>query len=181
MELKRDELVRIWSVDLNEMKKIGNILVKIYNKSKRCTITSELETNFIFARAPDADGTIFFNGGSTIVGKILNPIRCTIKKGMIREITGGLQADGIYQHFKSFQDSNSLIAPCHISIGLNPKGRLLDSIDSKTSGVVTIGVGVNTHLPQGTIEAKMHSDLTIIKATVKFDDKTIVEEGNLLI
>ena len=52
--------------------------------------------------------------------------------------------------------------------------------DEKTSGIITIGFGVNIYLPGGEINAKQHGDLTITKATLEIDGTIVVKDGKLM-
>jgi leucyl aminopeptidase (aminopeptidase T) len=69
------------------------------------------------------------------------------------------------------------------AIGTNPNARITGNLleDEKVLGTCHIAFGDNTSYPGGTNESVLHIDTIVISPTIILDDKTIMENGRLLI
>jgi len=130
-----------------------------------------------------AEGTLVVDGSNQILGLVKEPIELTIEKGRITDIQGGREAEDLAAFIKSFDDPNSYHCPAHVCVGLNPNFKMSGNLmeDENARGVVCIGVGVNKYLPGGEVDAKMHTDVTLRKATLTVDGIKVLEGGELVI
>jgi len=131
-----------------------------------------------------AEGTVVVDGSNQITGPVEEPINMIIEKGRITEILGGKQAKRLAAHIKSYDDPNAYLCPAHVCVGLNPKlrgrtGNLME--DEHARGVIVLGVGVNKYIPGGDVDARMHTDVSMLTATLTVDGREIVKDGDIVI
>ena len=115
------------------------------------------------------------------LGLLKEPIKLTIKKGVVTEIQGGSQADQLKAYLKEHGDENAYTCPGEIAVGLNHKVTQsnltgLVRTDKKLYGSVHIAMGKN----DGILDSKLHIDGIIGKPTVKVDGVTIVDKGKII-
>ncbi len=114
-------------------------------------------------------------------GLVKEPIRCTIKDGMVTDIEGGEEARRLKAALDDFGDPRAYNV-AEIALGLNPKvvpvGRQI--VDMGAWGSVHIGMGRNTALG-GKVEVPLHFDMIMRDATVELDGKVIMENRELKI
>jgi len=67
-----------------------------------------------------------------------------------------------------------------IQIGLSPNARTESLHNNIVSGVVTVGIGGN-RWPKGNNESGMSCAAASVLATVKFDNKVVVDKGKLVL
>lgn len=122
------------------------------------------------------DGSIPYYG----VGVIDQPVYFEIEKGFVTSIKGGEQAKFLDELLKKQNDPN-VYAIAQFAIGLNPDckdftGEMLN--DEGVFGTIHIGIGTSSNLG-GDIRAKTHFDAIIRKPSVWFDDRQIIDEGEI--
>lgn len=129
------------------------------------------------------NGTIVFDG--TIwppdeIGLLHEPVRLTVKEGIIRKIEGGRQARLMEGYLRSLNDPN-MFCLSHFSLGMNPgvrrlTGRILE--DERLFGCVTIGIGSQgpNHGGKG-IKAVGHEDGIVTQPTFILNGQTIEQDG----
>ncbi len=114
-------------------------------------------------------------------GLVKNPVRITIKDGIIQRIEGGEDADNLRELLKK-QNTPSVYQVAELGIGLNPNAQLRGAIieDEGMLGTVHIAVGDNT-LMYGNNKAPIHIDMVMKNPTVEFDGKVVlkVEDKNI--
>lgn len=126
-----------------------------------------------------AEGVFVANGSCNYFGILQEPIKLTVKRGLVTDIRGGAQADRYRKLLEELKDPNSFNIG-EIGIGLNQNAKLTGVTveDERIIAGVTLGVGQNI-LHGGRTDAKVHVDLTSLNATVQFDQRTIAENGKL--
>jgi leucyl aminopeptidase (aminopeptidase T) len=111
------------------------------------------------------------------IGLLREPVNILVKKGYIKEIWGGYQADILKKNLEEKEDPN-VYNIAEVGIGLNPKsemtGVMLD--DEGVLGSAHIGIGTNITLG-GTIKAAIHYDLVLWRPTIRLEDETVIENG----
>jgi aminopeptidase len=129
-----------------------------------------------------AEGTAIIDK-AFIRGVCIENFRLTFSAGRIREVSAP-HVEGI----KIWQDvmdvatgDKDVIA--ELGVGANPgitqpTGNI--SLDEKISGSIHIAVGINNRFG-GKNSSNLHQDLVILKPTVWFDEKVILENGEFKI
>jgi len=130
------------------------------------------------------NGTIIVNGSIyPPLGKLDKPVELRLEKGRIVEIKGGTQAEEWKGWLKSLNDPNMYYV-AHFSVGLNPNARLNGYIieDERIRGCVVFGFGSQLADFKGKIgKAKTHTDTVTLYNSVFLDDKTVVDNGNVVV
>lgn len=114
------------------------------------------------------------------VGLLKTPIKLVIKDGYVVEISGGPEAEALSKLLQDKGKEAKNIA--ELGIGTNekatPSGNPLE--DEKVMGTVHIGLGNNVAFG-GEVDAPVHLDGIMKSPTLIIDDKTVIEDGKLLI
>jgi 2,5-dihydroxypyridine 5,6-dioxygenase len=128
------------------------------------------------------DGTVVFDLTAHSVGRLQEPIRLTIGKGMVTKIEGGAQADRWREILEKDGDANSYNCPAEIAIGLNPNVTPTGIMrtDKKLYGASHIGVG-DTITLGGTCHAKLRLEGVIREPIVTVDGRVVAQGGRILV
>lgn len=128
------------------------------------------------------EGTIVFDLTAHSVGALKEPLRLTVKKGMVVKIEGGPQAAKWREILDKYGDANSYNCPAEIAIGLNPNVSPTGSMrtDKKLYGSSHIGVG-DTIVLGGTCEAKLRLEGVIKEPLITIDDRIVTKGGRILV
>lgn len=128
-----------------------------------------------------ADGVVVIDASLPDVNPLDAPIRCTIEKGKIVEITGGKKAEVFAKHLSSFNDPN-IYTVAELGIGMNPCARVTQkSYQEDESSLGTCHTGFGTNLSQGGhTKAAGHVDGMMFSPTILVDGEVIMSEGKLL-
>lgn len=109
-----------------------------------------------------------------------DPIKLTLKDGVVTEIEGGRDAQRLKEWMASFNDPASYRL-AHYSLGFNPgvttpTGRIVE--DERVFGGIEFGIGSQGAAIMGEKwDAPSHTDGTILKPTLIFDGKVFEENG----
>jgi leucyl aminopeptidase (aminopeptidase T) len=127
-----------------------------------------------------SNGVVVADGSFAGIGKLSEPIRIEVKDGFATAISGGAQA-------RELEKMLSVNAPlsynvAEFGIGTNERAIVSGAIleDEKILGTIHIAFGDNVSMG-GTVNVRSHLDAIILKPTVKFDDRVIMQDGILLI
>ena len=128
------------------------------------------------------EGTVVFDLTAHSVGKIVEPLRLTVKKGMVTSIDGGREAQIWRDIFAKHGDAGSYNCPAEISIGLNDKVRPTGSMrtDKKMYATSHVGVGDTVSLG-GTCHARLRLEGVILKPHIEVDGEALCSEGKILV
>jgi leucyl aminopeptidase (aminopeptidase T) len=128
------------------------------------------------------EGTVVFDFTAHSVGKITEPLRLTVKAGMVTEISGGREAEIWRDILARHGDPDSFNCPAEVAIGLNPKVKQTGSMrtDKKLYGSCHIGMG-DTIALGGTCHAKLRLEGVIRTPEVTIDGQMITSDGKILI
>lgn len=125
-----------------------------------------------------ARGTIVCDGSVTLFkpGLIQEPVRATVRDGMITEIRGGREARNLARLLASTGDP-MVYNLSEFAIGLNPKAILtgVPPQDRGVYGTCHIGFGSNVNWG-GKIKAATHFDFVINAPKVELDGVTMLED-----
>src|SRR3972149_5639908 len=108
-----------------------------------------------------AEGLIVFDGSipNLRLGRLRDPVRCTVKQGNIVKVEGGPEADMIRKVWAEMGDAAGYNI-AQLAIGLNPAIPMLTGVwaqDHGAFGTVHIGIGTSANLG-GTTKAACHFD-----------------------
>jgi leucyl aminopeptidase (aminopeptidase T) len=129
------------------------------------------------------NGQAVFDAFAYPVGLLRHPITVNIRQGRITQISGSKEADQFRGWFESKNDPNVYIV-AHYGFGTNPSiSRLtgLKFLNERKCGIFDIGFGTND-LPcfKGKVRAKGHTDGLMSGATVTFDERLVLKEGQFV-
>ncbi|UFJ39258.1 hypothetical protein LOK74_14385 [Brevibacillus humidisoli] len=126
------------------------------------------------------NGTIVFDGSLAPFGVVDEPVRLTVKDGLIREIAGGRTAADFAELLQSYEDPN-VYNIAEMGIGTNEKAELSGKLieDERILGAFHFGIGKSLNIG-GEVDAPFHTDGMIMKPSVYVDGKLVVEAGKIL-
>ncbi len=124
------------------------------------------------------DGTIVIDG-TIDNNKVSKPIELTVKKGMIKEYSGGKEVEYIEKIFEKGGNKARYIGG--LGIGMNPKAKVVGHPlqDEIALGTTHFYIGENYSFG-GRIRGAVRMSALIKKATVKIGEITIIENGELV-
>ncbi len=128
------------------------------------------------------EGTVVFDLTAHSVGAIREPLRLTVKAGMVTSIDGGREAQIWRDIVAKHGDPNSFNCPAEISIGLNPQVTPMGVMrtDKKMYGTSHIGMG-DTIALGGTCHAKLRLEGVIKEPEITIDGRVVTRGGKILI
>ena len=136
----------------------------------------------VVPRFGSIQGVIVFDGCVTPpFGRIPDqPVRLTVKDGIITAISGGADAEAYDKYLRGFNDPG-MLKMAHISYGFNPGAQLTGNIveDERVWGATEWGIGYVSDIdapPHGQ-QAVSHSDGICLRSSVWLDDRCILREG----
>ncbi|KYH24282.1 thermophilic metalloprotease (M29) [Halalkalicoccus paucihalophilus] len=124
-----------------------------------------------------AKGTVVVDYSIDSIGRLTDPVKLTIADGQVKTISGGAQAEKLRELIVHNGECARNIAEAP-SIGTNPDVSLTgnQSTDKKKMGTMHIAIGDNVTLG-GSVACDIHLDMTLLNATVTFDDVTVLDTG----
>lgn len=139
-----------------------------------------------YPRPESLNGTLVFDGSiwpPAEVGLLRMPIRMTIRKGRVTDVSGGPEAEVARRWFATYAHAN-IFNLAHISYGLNPGARLTGNMleDERVFGCIEVGIGAQPpHLGIFQInradDVDGHTDAVMLNPTVELDGAVIEREG----
>ncbi len=131
-----------------------------------------------------AKGVIVFDGSipNLRVGRLRDPVICTVEKGNIVKVEGGPEAHMIQRVWAEMGDA-AVYNIAQLAIGLNPAIHMLTGVwaqDHGAFGTVHIGIGTSANLG-GTTKAACHFDGMMYRPTLRLDGRAVLEGGELRI
>ncbi len=128
------------------------------------------------------EGLLVFDMTAHSVGALKQPIRCTVKKGMVTKIEGGAEAAKWREILETYGDPNSYNCPAEIAIGLNPKVTPTGIMrtDKKMYGGSHIGLG-DTIILGGTCEANLRMEGVIRQVHIEVDGRVVAHGGKIVL
>ena len=136
----------------------------------------------VVPRFGSIQGTIVFDGCVTPpFGRIPDePIRLTVKDGIITAVDGGEDARTYEAYLRTFNDPG-MLKMAHISYGFNPGAQLTGNIveDERVWGATEWGIGYvsDVDAPPCGQDAVSHTDGICLRSTVWLDERCILREG----
>ncbi len=126
-----------------------------------------------------ANGVVYIDGSipHPLLGLIEEPIRLTVERGRIVDISGGEQAGIFAELLASLGDPNVYVIG-EIGLGLNPACTLSGSMleDEGCGGTVHLACGDNTGFG-GIVRSPYHIDMVFRAPTLFADDVKILDKG----
>jgi leucyl aminopeptidase (aminopeptidase T) len=125
------------------------------------------------------NGVFVINASIAGVGIVTEPVKLTVRNGVIELIEGGNDADLLESIF-TMHDNPNCFRISELGIGLNPNaipcGTLLE--DEAPLGTVHIAAGNNaSNFPGGQVSAPLHIDMIAKDATLYIDDIMLLKDG----
>ncbi|WP_411036874.1 2,5-dihydroxypyridine 5,6-dioxygenase [Shinella sp. BYT-45] len=146
-----------------------------------------------FANEGSSNGTIVIDTGDILLPQkcyVNGPIRLTVKNGFITEIAGGVDAALLKEYMESFDDPE-VYAISHIGWGTQTKAHWSTlgfydreqtiGMDARAfAGNFLFSTGPNNEAG-GSRTSACHIDIPMRNCTVKVGDRTVVEEGKVVL
>jgi len=126
-----------------------------------------------------ADGTIY---PPHELGILRRPVRISIEKGRIVEISGGREAEILRRYLEDLGDTK-MYSVAHIALGVHPNARLSGNIleDERIWGSVDWGFGSQSPSFKGALGlASSHIDAVALGATLIADGETLIKNGEFV-
>lgn len=129
------------------------------------------------------NGKLVFDGAlwpPAELGKLKDPIKLTVKNGVVTEVHGGAEAKVFEQWLANFKDPN-MYRIAHYSLGFNPgvtqpTGRIVE--DERIFGCLELGIGSQGAQIMGkTWSAASHTDGVILNPTILLDGVAMEKDG----
>jgi len=139
-------------------------------------------------REETINGTLVFDGaisggGKADIGVVSKPVIYEVKKGRIKEIRGGKEAEIVKKWFEKLKDSNMYLA-AHVCYGFNPNAKLgfTTTEDERVWGSTEWGFGYQGPMYSGGKPrvAASHIDGICLACSVSGDDQPLTEEGEVV-
>lgn len=127
------------------------------------------------------DGS-FSGGGEADLGILKEPIKLTVKEGIIRSIEGGEEAKKVREWLEKLGDPK-MYHLAHVCYGFNPGARLsgLCTEDERVWGSTEWGIGFQGPFFKGKVgSAATHADGICLNSSVWMDGELIMQEGKLV-
>jgi leucyl aminopeptidase (aminopeptidase T) len=126
------------------------------------------------------NGVVVFDTTAHGVGRLTEPMKLTVRDGVVVAIEGGPGAARWREILEAQNDPNSWKFPAEIAIGLNPKAQVTGSLreDKKILGSCHMAVGTNSDFG-GKVKAKVHMDALMRYPTILMDGTLVVERGKV--
>jgi leucyl aminopeptidase (aminopeptidase T) len=123
------------------------------------------------------EGTLVVDHAIDGIGLLSEPVRFTIKRGRVVDIQGGKEVKLLRE---IMGDDEGSVNIAEFAIGTNPLSRMLGNVmeDKIKRGAVHVAIGDN-HTLGGSVNCRIHLDMTILNPSVWLDDKAIVVNGDL--
>lgn len=114
---------------------------------------------------------------------LYEPIKFSVEKGDVFEITGGADAKNLKRYFEKLGDS-SVYHVTELGIGLNPRCKFAGISgpieDTHTLGCVSMAFGCDIHIG-GTVKGKIHNEGTLANPSLRLNSKTVIQNAILKI
>ncbi len=160
--------------------RVANVLTNIPEPGELAPVP-DIEVNVVPVTG-SAEGTLIFDASVPYlgIGVLEEPIVCTVRGGVIVQMTGGAQAEFLREHLESFGDPRCFNV-AELGVGLNPNARLTGEMleDEGVMGTIHIGIGTS-HTLGGEIVAPMHYDLLMWEPTIAVDGRVVQRDKQVL-
>jgi aminopeptidase len=167
-----------------------DISFRIYNKKvvSRLSLSKKADFDnlpsgevFVSPLEGTANGVYYIDACVAGVGRINNPIKVTVKRGMAVNIGGGADARRLLALLKSVRSPKAFNL-AEFGIGTNPKAKITGKVleDEKVMGTCHFALG-NNYSFGGKVMVPIHLDGIIKSPTIYFDDRMIMDEGRFLL
>jgi leucyl aminopeptidase (aminopeptidase T) len=125
-------------------------------------------------------GIIMVDGPIAHIGLPDSPIRLEVERGRVTAVTGHCPQAKELRHIITTIENADNIA--EIGIGLNPACRRNSNFEEekKARGNVHVAIGDNIFYG-GDVHSPVHIDMVLYEPTVRFDNRVIVDEGQVMI
>jgi leucyl aminopeptidase (aminopeptidase T) len=137
------------------------------------------------------NGILAFDGNvwppDEIKSNIRTPIKCKVEKGIIKEISGGVEADILRTYLAGLNDRN-MYRVAHVCYGFHPKARVTGDISEveRVWGCFQVGWGSQGPLLRPDLKgaygwkAASHDDGIILKASIYLDGEPVQKDGKFV-
>ena len=127
-----------------------------------------------------SQGVVVVDGSMAGVGMVTEPLRILVQDGYATEITGGEAAEKLVALLAPHGQDGRNVA--EFGIGTNDRAIITGVIleDEKVMGTIHVAFGDNKSMG-GSVRVASHLDGLVRKPTVWFDDRMVMEDGQLLV
>lgn len=139
----------------------------------------------IVPRFDSINGTIVFDGTVTppFGHQLSEPIKLTVKGGVIQKVEGGAEAAQYDSWLRSFNDEG-MLKMAHMAYGMNPGAILTGNVveDERVWGCTEWGIGYVSPIdaPPNGQDAASHTDGICLSTSVWLDGEPFMENGKIV-
>ena len=125
-----------------------------------------------------ADGTVVIERVMTDLGRLAEPIRWTVRDGLVTAVDGGAEAGRLRALIEGVEGATNI---AELGIGLNPLARIGPHITEakKRLGTAHMAIGDNAGGYGGVVECPLHLDGLLLDVSIRLDGADIVRDGVL--
>lgn len=135
--------------------------------------------------ATDFGQIVYLLGNGPALGLLEDPIRLTINRGAVVDVSGGRAAARLSAALEAADNESRMVA--ELGIGTNPCARAIDAVENKFRlGTAHIALGANStigwassDLYGGVLRSGLHIDLVAAAVTITLDGVVLLREGVL--
>ena len=135
---------------------------------------------YVSPKEGTSQGTLVIDGAMGGIGVLTEPIKMTVKNGLVTNIFGNEQAEKLQKLLSAHGKDAFNIA--ELGVGTNDKaiitGKILE--DEKVLGTVHVALGNNIGFG-GNVSVPIHLDGILMNPTLKVDGKIIIKDGMQLL
>lgn len=123
-----------------------------------------------------AEGLLVVDGSMAGVGALDEPIRMTVRAGMVTEIDGGADARRLAELLEEAPEAARCVA--ELGIGTNETAEVTGNVleDEKVLGTVHVAIGDNVSMG-GNNRVDSHLDGVLLKPSLWADGQILIDEG----
>lgn len=123
-----------------------------------------------------AEGVLVIDGALAGIGRLTQPVRVVVERGMAVAVEGGEQAHAFWRQMQAVGPGAFNVA--ELGVGTNPKAQVTGNIleDEKVLGTVHVAFGNNVSMG-GTVDVPFHVDGILLQPTLLLDGQPLLING----
>ncbi len=126
-----------------------------------------------------SEGVVVVDGSLAGIGRLDEPVRITVRGGLVVDVSGGAQAREFAGQLERAGDAARNVA--ELGVGTNDRAKVTGMIleDEKVLGTVHIAFGNNASMG-GTVTVPFHVDGILLRPTLVLDGEVLIQDGRPL-
>lgn len=123
-----------------------------------------------------AEGVLVIDGALAGIGRLTQPVRVVVERGVAVAVEGGDQAQAFWRQMQAVGPGAFNVA--ELGVGTNPRAQVTGNIleDEKVLGTVHVAFGNNVSMG-GTVDVPFHVDGILLRPTLLLDGQPLLING----